>query len=189
MYEVQTYTVFDGWVNCWSEEDPQTGEEKPLYFDTVTAAQEAIEEFWSDLETADMDDQYSRDDYRIVPVDFPSPKGDNSAMESDPYGTDPHSPGAKLDAGKPDMSLMQQLGKALLAVGEVMTFGANKYTRGGWQEVPDGIRRYTAAELRHIFKEEYEDLDPDSGLLHAAHGACNALFRLELLLRARDEKI
>ena len=106
--------------------------------------------------------------------------------QKDPNGLDAHSPGAKLDAGKPDLTLLQQLDKALCAVAEVMEYGARKYTRGGWQEVPDGIRRYTAAELRHIFKEEIESHDPETDLLHAAHGACNALFRLELILRKQE---
>ena len=107
-------------------------------------------------------------------------------METDPNGVDPHQPGAKLDAGKPDLSLLLNLDKALHAVAEVMTFGAQKYTRGGWQEVPDGINRYTAAGLRHVLKENREELDPDSGLMHAAHHACNALFRLELMLREKN---
>jgi hypothetical protein len=101
---------------------------------------------------------------------------------------DPHVPGAKLDAGKPDLSLLLSLNKALHAVGEVMTFGAKKYTRGGWLSVPDGINRYTAADLRHIFQEGQEAYDSESGLLHAAHHACDALFRLELIIRESEEQ-
>ena len=111
---------------------------------------------------------------------------DYAAMsEADPHGTNPHSPGAKLDAGKPDMSLLADFGLALQEVAAVSTFGARKYSRGGWQTVPDGLNRYTAAMLRHYFAERYGDLDGDSGLLHAAHGAWNALARLEFILRDR----
>ena len=106
--------------------------------------------------------------------------------EADPDGLDAHSPGAKLDQGKPDASLLFMFGKALTAVAAVGTFGAQKYTRGGWQHVDGGRDRYTAALLRHLFKEHYGSNDPDSGLLHAAHAAWNALARLELELREQE---
>jgi len=102
---------------------------------------------------------------------------------ADPNGLNQHEPGAKLDAGKPDASLLLMFGQALTAVSQVGTFGAVKYTRGGWQDVPDGQQRYTAALLRHVFEEHYGPIDPDSGLLHSAHAAWNALARLELELR------
>lgn len=103
--------------------------------------------------------------------------------ERDPHGADAHSPGAKLDAGKADSSLLLSFGRALNAVAEIGTFGAKKYTRDGWESVPEGFIRYTAAMMRHLLKEKYEEDDPDSGLLHAAHAAWNALARLELMLR------
>lgn len=107
-------------------------------------------------------------------------------MERDPNGLDQHKPGAKLDYGKPDTSLLLMFGKALVAVAEVGTFGAAKYTRGGWLDVEDGITRYTAALLRHVFAEDTEPMDADSGLYHDAHAAWNALARLELRLREGD---
>lgn len=107
--------------------------------------------------------------------------------EVDPHGIGQHQEGAKLDAGKPDASLLLMFGKALTEVAQVGTFGARKYTRGGWQSVADGRNRYTAAMLRHVFKENNEDHDTDSGLLHAAHAAWNALARLELMLREEDD--
>lgn len=106
--------------------------------------------------------------------------------ESDPNGVAQHAHGAKLDSGKPDASLLLMFGKALEAVAEVGTFGAEKYTRGGWQGVKDGINRYTAALLRHIFKEHYETMDRDLPVMHAAQVAWNALARLELMLRKKE---
>ena len=108
-------------------------------------------------------------------------------MESDPDGIKQHDAGAKLDAGKPDCSLLLLFGKALLAVAEVGTFGAKKYTRGGWQKVGRGQERYTAALLRHLWKEQDEDYDTDLPVLHAAQVAWNALARLELILRERED--
>ena len=101
----------------------------------------------------------------------------------DPDGLDQHQAGAKLDAGKPDASLLLLFGAALIEVSKVGTFGTRKYTRGGWLEVEDGQTRYTAALLRHLFEEQYDSVDTDSGLLHAAQVAWNALARLELKLK------
>lgn len=105
---------------------------------------------------------------------------------SDPNGIGQHEPGAKLDNGKAKCSLLIDFGRALVAVSEVGTYGAAKYTRGGWQHVPDGQNRYTDALLRHLLGEQVEVRDPETELLHAAHVAWNALARLELLLRERE---
>lgn len=108
-------------------------------------------------------------------------KGYKPAAESDPNGKDAHEPGAKLDAGKPDLSLLLQFADALTAVAAVGTYGAKKYTRGGWLQVPDGVNRYTAAMLRHTLAGDAPD--NDTGMHHAAHAAWNALARLQLMLR------
>jgi hypothetical protein len=108
--------------------------------------------------------------------------------ESDPYGKGQHEAGAKTDEGKPQASLLLLFGKALRAVARVGTFGAIKYTRGGWQSVPDGINRYTDALLRHLLAENYEEYDADLPVLHAAQVAWNALARLELILREKEKK-
>lgn len=105
-------------------------------------------------------------------------------MESDPLGIDQHAPGAKLDSGKQLAGVLLDFSRALEAVADVGTFGANKYTRGGWQSVPDSERRYTDALMRHLLKMQREELDPDSGLEHLAHLAWNCLAVLELKRRA-----
>lgn len=109
----------------------------------------------------------------------------STLKDKDPDGLGQHQPGAKLDGTKPDASLLLLFSRALLAVAEVGTFGAKKYSRGGWQYVADGYTRYTAALLRHLFASSYEDNDTDSGLLHDAQVAWNALARLELRLRGQ----
>ena len=111
-------------------------------------------------------------------------------IEKDPHGIDQHKPGSKLDAGKPRLGLvLGAFGLALTEVGKVGTFGANKYTPNGWLSVPGGQERYTDAMLRHTLQEtEGELVDPDSGLVHAAHTAWNALARLELMLRESKRK-
>ncbi len=108
--------------------------------------------------------------------------------ECDPHGLDPHSPGAKLDAGKVRPALvLGGFARALWAVSRVGTYGANKYTDNGWMEVPNGQARYDDAGMRHWLKEKMgEYCDSDTEIEHAAHDAWNALARLDLLLRAQE---
>ena len=114
----------------------------------------------------------------------------NVKSESDPTGRKPNDPGAKLDQGKNRLGLvMFGFSKALQAVGRVGTYGAQKYSDNGWMQVPDGAARYTDAMLRHLMSEaEGEEIDPSTGLMHAAQTAWNALSRLELMLREKETK-
>lgn len=107
------------------------------------------------------------------------------SKEKDPTGRGQHEAGAKLDAGKRrDGLVLLGFSRALAAVSEVGTYGANKYTDNGWLDVPNGVNRYTDAMLRHILSEASGELkDKDTNLLHAAHAAWNALARLDLMLR------
>lgn len=107
-------------------------------------------------------------------------------FEKDPLGIGQHDPGAKLDDGKIQADeLLAMFANALEEVLKVGQFGANKYSLGGWQHVPDGEKRYANAMLRHWLKRKKgEEVDPDSGLLHLAHEAWNALAVLELRMRS-----
>jgi len=107
--------------------------------------------------------------------------------EIDPTGRDAHSPGAKLDAGKAEFDMVLfSFPQALAAVNAIGALGAVKYTKGGFLEVPDGVRRYLNADMRHKVKHESGELnDPDTGHLHLAHAAWNAIARLELYLRGK----
>jgi len=105
--------------------------------------------------------------------------------DRDPNGKAPSEAGAKLDAGKlrPGLVILG-FSRALEGVAEVGTYGAKKYSAGGWESVPNGVERYTDAMWRHYLAERRELLDPESWLPHAAHAAWNSLARLELILRA-----
>lgn len=110
--------------------------------------------------------------------------------EADPNGKSPHELGAKLDAGKPSIyrGAIDYFPRAIEQVATVSTFGARKYAWKGWETVPDGVNRYSDALVRHLISEgKGESVDTDSGLLHASHCAWNALARLELILRNRNE--
>ena len=106
--------------------------------------------------------------------------------EVDPDGKEADAPGAKLDGNKPDLSLLLDFSRSLCAIGQVATDGAKKYSRGGWLLVPDGINRYRAAKMRHMFHGALSDYDAGSGSLHIAHEAWNALAVLELTLREME---
>ena len=63
----------------------------------------------------------------------------------------------------------------------VLEHGARKYSPDNWRKVPDLVERYTNALLRHQTAILLgEDLDPESGLPHAYHVLCNALFLAEV---------
>lgn len=93
-------------------------------------------------------------------------------------------PGAKkFDSDKPMMELlMDGCPDALLGVGQVLTYGFKKYGgKHGWKALPDAVDRYEAAMFRHqLAKARGEILDPESGLPHSWHIACNALFLAQL---------
>lgn len=110
-------------------------------------------------------------------------------VQSDPNGLNQHAPGAKLDAGKPRVGLvLRGFSRALLEVSKVGTFGANKYSDNGWKEVPNAKSRYDDATWRHLLQEELDSVDEESGLLHAAHAAWDALATLEKILIERENK-
>lgn len=96
----------------------------------------------------------------------------------------------KYDGGKAPVfrGAVSYFPRAISSVAEVSAFGASKYAWKGWEGVSDGYNRYSDAMVRHLMYEGQEEiLDPDSGLLHAAHAAWNALARLELLIKEREQ--
>ena len=113
-----------------------------------------------------------------------------SAVEADPNGLHPNSPGAKLDAGKVRPSLvLGGFARALWEISKVGTYGATKYTDNGWMEVVDGDKRYDDAKMRHWLKEKMgEKCDKDTNLTHLAHEAWNALARLDLYIRETENE-
>jgi hypothetical protein len=101
---------------------------------------------------------------------------------------DQHAPGTKLDAGKPRVGLvLDDFHRAVLAIAEVGTYGAVKYSEHGWLSVPNGEDRYEDAMLRHWLAASSEERDTESGLHHLSHMAWNALAMLELYLTRKEE--
>jgi len=82
--------------------------------------------------------------------------------------------GTKLDSGKNRLDLIPPASTE--GIGLVLTFGAEKYSAYNWAK---GIKfsKIIGALKRHLLAvEKGEDVDPESGLLHADHIACNAAF-------------
>ena len=70
-YEVQHYTLCDGWINTWRicHDD---GSDELEYFDSIEDAQSCIDEFLADeqeaFEEGNIESPYERDEFRIVEV-------------------------------------------------------------------------------------------------------------------------
>lgn len=82
--------------------------------------------------------------------------------------------GLKFDAGKPRMDLIDS--GALVELAKVLEFGARKYAENNWRK---GIKlsRLTAASMRHLTEiMDGQNLDEETGLQHAGHLMCCAMF-------------
>ena len=83
--------------------------------------------------------------------------------------------GRKDDQEKNRLDLIEP--EFIEGVGKVLTFGADKYEPNNWQKVEDAEDRYYAAALRHLIAwRKGEKTDPESGLSHLDHVACNIMF-------------
>lgn len=95
--------------------------------------------------------------------------------------------GRKFDGGKVRYELLPPF--ALEDVAKVLTYGSVKYEDENWRVVPEALRRYRGALMRHI--EEYRKgniFDDETGLPHMAHAICCAMFILELDRVQYDDK-
>lgn len=82
----------------------------------------------------------------------------------------------KFDNNKPRMDLIEP--EFLEGIAKVLTLGASKYAPDSWKtQVSEPERRYYAAALRHLVAwKKGEKTDPESGLSHIYHAACNLMF-------------
>lgn len=106
--------------------------------------------------------------------------------------------GRKDDSGKLDMTLLDDMPRALAAVVEVMQWAVEKkkpvpYERGSWLGVH--ADRYRAAMKRHdrdacqqsaVYGQARFERDKETKLLHLAHIATSALMALENTIREME---
>lgn len=90
---------------------------------------------------------------------------------------------AKADGGKARLSLVPP--SIIEAVGRVRTYGTEKYgDPENWRQVEP--ERYRDALMRHIcaYLRDPDGVDPESGLPHLEHVACNVAFLLEMEVKS-----
>jgi hypothetical protein len=91
--------------------------------------------------------------------------------------------GRKDDTGKSPWHLLPF--DALEQVCKVLEHGQKKYDARNWEKGMDWSRIHGATN-RHLNRDWWQDgidTDPDSGLSHLAHAACDTLFLLAYALR------
>jgi hypothetical protein len=95
--------------------------------------------------------------------------------------------GTKADGGKRPWALLPW--DAAGSVVDVLRFGASKYAERNWEGGITYSRLYSAT-LRHLeaWWQRREDTDPETGISHLAHAACNVLFLVAYELRGMREK-
>ena len=70
IYEVHTWSLCEGWVNCWIVTD-EKGNDQPDSYPSIEAAQAEIDEIFEEIEYQVKsgerlpDEGFDRDDYRI----------------------------------------------------------------------------------------------------------------------------
>lgn len=87
---------------------------------------------------------------------------------------------AKADSGKLQLSLVPT--QIIKDVAEVRMYGNKKYgDPDNWKTVD--VRRYIDALLRHTleFVRNLDSVDPESGIAHYKHMACNMAFICEMM--------
>ena len=102
-------------------------------------------------------------------------------------------PSNKQDQGKPDMRMLRHLKHSLIAIVGIMQAGAIKYEEGGFVNVPDGLKRYDSALIRHWLEDPASPVDDMQEyadqlgveITHDMAVAINALFKLEIRLREK----
>lgn len=84
----------------------------------------------------------------------------------------------KDDASKPILSRVPP--EIIRAIERVREYGCQKYPEDSWRNVEP--QRYWEAALRHMVAawKDYRAVDPESGLPHIWHIACNLAFIIEL---------
>lgn len=73
-------------------------------------------------------------------------------------------------------------------IAKVYTAGAEKYGEHTWENLPNGYERYKGAMLRHLTEvEKGNAIDEDTGCLHAAQVAWNAIAMLHFKMKEYEE--
>jgi hypothetical protein len=109
------------------------------------------------------------------------------AAQKDATGGAMNAEGNRMNVGKLPWHLLPW--DAVEEVVRVLGFGATKYYEHCWEERPLSWVQTCASMTRHTVRFLMgEDRDPETGLHHMAHAACNALFLVAYALRGVTTK-
>ena len=93
----------------------------------------------------------------------------------------------KID-GKLKYDLFPIESRAVEEMVKVYMAGEKKYGRNTWQGLKDGYHRYDGAQIRHdVEHKRGHIIDQETGAMHLAQVAWNALAKLECWLRENGE--
>ena len=113
----------------------------------------------------------------FVNTNFNDISSDPRCIWSDADDATTKTKGTKHDSGKVRYSLLPK--GVIEKVLNILEFGANKYSKDNWQQVPNARDRYYDAAMRHIQAWYYgETKDPETGESHLAHALCCLMFLL-----------
>lgn len=108
-------------------------------------------------------------------------------------------PATAAKYAKPDVysGVLYRFPRSMLEIAKVSAFGTKKHNvhaaDRSYMDIPNAFDVYSAAVSRHLINEAIEgpvNLDPnDGGMLHAAQLAWDALARLEIFLRNREQNL
>lgn len=92
--------------------------------------------------------------------------------------------GSRFNSGKPRFDLID--GLAMEGLARVLTKGAEKYAAHNWRKGMPYMEVIASLE-RHIARiKQGEDIDSETGLLHADHIQCNAMFLSNMMKTRKD---
>lgn len=94
--------------------------------------------------------------------------------------------GIKDNRGKPPMDLIPT--PPLLAMAEVLAFGARKYRPHNWRRGLPWPDTYSSLQRHLVAWNDGEDLDQETGLSHLAHAECQLTFLLHYVLTGIGEE-
>lgn len=87
--------------------------------------------------------------------------------------------GIKDNRGKTPLNLLPS--QPLIAIAEVLAFGARKYKPHNYRLGLSWSETYASAQRHLLAWNDGQDIDPETGLSHLAHAGCQIIFLLEYL--------
>lgn len=126
------------------------------------------------------------DDPIVVPVSDGAYDGDRFVPYSESPGRQIFgSGGIKDNRGKAPIDLLPS--RPLVAIAEVLAFGAHKYQPHNWRRGLPWPDTYSSLQRHLLAWNNGEDLDEETGKSHLAHAGCQLMFLLDYVLTGVEE--